>query len=48
MKTNPSPIEPLESRIAPAMFIVVNNTGAGSLRAALLLADNHPGTFTPA
>lgn len=41
-------IEPLESRIAPAVFIVTNtaNSGLGSLPAALLSADNSPGHDT--
>jgi len=41
-------IEALESRIAPAVFIVtsVADSGAGTLRNALSLADAHPGPDT--
>jgi len=48
MKTRLSIIEPLESRIAPAVFIVtnLNDSGAGSLRAELALADVHGGKNT--
>jgi hypothetical protein len=43
-----STIEVLESRIAPATFTVINlnDSGTGSLRAALALADAHPGPDT--
>lgn len=41
-------IEPLEPRIAPAVFIVTStaDSGPGTLRNALSLADNHPGHNT--
>jgi predicted outer membrane repeat protein len=41
-------IEVLESRIAPATFTVINlnDSGSGSLRAELALADAHPGPDT--
>jgi parallel beta-helix repeat protein len=41
-------IEPLESRIAPALFIVTStaDSGPGTLRNALALADGHPGHNT--
>jgi len=43
-----SSIEVLESRIAPSIFIVTSlaDSGAGTLRAALALADSHPGPDT--
>ena len=43
-----SSIEPLESRIAPATFTVTTlaDSGAGSLRNALHLADTNPGADT--
>jgi hypothetical protein len=43
-----STIEILESRIAPATFTVINtnDSGTGSLRAELALADAHPGLNT--
>jgi hypothetical protein len=45
---NLSTVEVLESRIAPATFTVtnLNDSGTGSLRAALALADSHPGPDT--
>jgi predicted outer membrane repeat protein len=48
MKSNLLIIEPLEARIAPAVFIVtnLNDSGAGSLRAALAAADTHGGKNT--
>ena len=41
-------IEPLESRIAPAVFIVtnLNDSGSGSLRAELAASDAHGGSNT--
>jgi predicted outer membrane repeat protein len=48
MRTQKPTIEPLEARIAPAVFTVTNilNSGQGSLRAALALADTRPGHDT--
>jgi len=47
-RSNHSTIEPLESRIAPAVFIVtnLNDSGTGSLRAELAAADAHGGSNT--
>jgi hypothetical protein len=47
-KSTQSNIEPLESRIAPAVFIVTTTAdlGPGSFRQALLDADNHTGADT--
>src|SRR5438094_3912501 len=48
MKTNPSTIEILESRIALSTFIVLNtsDSGTGSLRKAVLDANAHAGADT--
>ena len=48
MRIHKPTVEPLEARIAPAVFTVTNllNSGQGSLRAALVLADGHPGHNT--